>query len=63
MEEFEKEAVIFAGKEAGCFLDECIKKYDLRTLTEKQWYDFCEVMCKNYHERHIELSIKNAETK
>ena len=61
MESNEKDAYIYGGQMAAEYA-KSIGKSDLASFTGEEWLTFCECMCKNYHNKYIELSNKVFDT-
>lgn len=54
MDDWELEAALYGGLYGGEYL-ESISITDLAELDLYQWGTFLECICKNYHQRYIEL--------
>ena len=59
MEEHEKRSYLFGGQMGGQYLDS-IGKSNLAELSQDEWLEFLHVVCKNYHNKHIELTSNMA---
>lgn len=53
MEEAEREAYLYGGKNGGEYLEE-INKYNIYELSSDEWLTFLECICKNYHLKLLE---------
>ena len=55
IDDYEKEALVFAGKMGGEYLDS-IGKTDLAKLSIEEWNTFLEVICINFSQKKAELA-------
>lgn len=55
-----KQAQEYASDMAGEYLTE-LNKTDLIKMTRAEWMELINVITKNYHLKHIEISIKEIE--
>ncbi len=53
MEDIERVAYLYGGKNGGEYLEE-IQKFNLAELTKEEWLSFLECICKNYHLKLLE---------
>ena len=56
MDNNEREAYAYGGLMGAEYLKE-IKKTDLSILSAEEWEIFCECMCKNYHNKLIDIKF------
>jgi len=55
IEQMQQEAYLYGGLNAAEYA-KSIGKHDLAEFTGPEWLTFCECLCKNYHNKYIELT-------